>query len=77
MEKSINIKGDSLFTDLSYDRKQNQMWVHHMYNTSGSGGGEILLIDTLGNVLRSMPSPAKSYPIGLELVDNNLLVGEL
>ncbi|MGQ9820102.1 MAG: T9SS type A sorting domain-containing protein [Candidatus Kapaibacteriales bacterium] len=74
-EKIIRLPGDSLFTDLSYDRMNHLIYVHRMNSTSGNGG-VIIVVDTNGNVIRQFQSPAPSYPIGLELVDGKLIIGD-
>lgn len=74
-EKIIKLLGDSLFTDLSYDRINHLIFVHRMNSTSGTGG-IILVVDTSGNLIRQFQSPAPVYPIGLELVDGKLIVGD-
>lgn len=74
-EKIIKLPGDSLFTDLSYDRINHLIYVHRMNSTSGNGG-IILVVDTNGNIIRQFQSPGPSYPIGLELVDGKLIVGD-
>ncbi len=72
IEKSFLLPGDSLFSDLTLDRQNGILYIHKMSSTGGSGGN-IYVLDTLGNVIRSYKSPSKSYPIGLELVDGNLI----
>ena len=72
IEKSITLPGDSLFSDLTLDRQNGTLYIHKMNSTAGNGG-KILVLDTLGNLIRSFNSPSKSYPIGLELVDGNLI----
>jgi photosystem II stability/assembly factor-like uncharacterized protein len=75
-EKSIELKfADSLFTDLSYDKVNNVIYLHRM-NSTTSGGGSIYKIDTNGVSLKKFDSPAKYYPIGMELVDGKLIVGD-
>jgi len=78
MEKSITLPpgvGDSLFTDLTMDRTNGQIYVHKMGSSDGSGGS-VLVFDTTGALVRSFPSPSKAYPTGLELVGENLVAGE-
>ncbi|TAL67785.1 MAG: hypothetical protein EPN82_13165 [Bacteroidetes bacterium] len=72
IEKSFTLPGDSLFSDLTLDRQTGTLFIHKMNSTAGNGGN-ILVLDTLGNVIRSFKSPSKSYPIGLELVDGVLI----
>lgn len=73
--KEFQIEGDSLFTDLTMDRQQGIFYIHRMNTTEGNGA-KILVYDTLGNKIRSFASQALKYPIGLELVDGNLIAGE-
>lgn len=78
MEKSLPLPaaaGDSLFTDLTMDRTSGLIYVHKMGSSDGSGG-IILVFDTTGALVRSMPSPSRAYPTGLELIDGNLVCGE-
>ncbi len=74
-EKSVTLPGDSLFTDIAYDRDNNIIYVHRMNSTNGNGGN-ILIVDTNGKLIRQFPSPANVYPIGLEVFDGKLLVGD-
>jgi hypothetical protein len=69
------LPGDSLYTDLCIDRDKKEIYLHRMFNTGG-GGGHIFVVDFEGNLLRDFPSPAPRYPIGLELVDDMLIVGD-
>jgi photosystem II stability/assembly factor-like uncharacterized protein len=75
LEQVLTLEGDSLFTDLTYDKVNNIIYIHKMNSTDG-GGGKIIAITPDGQKLREFPSPGKSYPIGLELVDGKLLVGD-
>lgn len=74
VEKTLTVSGDTL-TDIALDMDKGWIYVHRMYNTQG-GGGIIYVIDTNGNQIRSRPSPADTYPIGLEYVDNKLIIGD-
>lgn len=74
-EKSLKLPGDSLFTDLAYDRNNHLIYVHKMNSTSGNGG-IILIVDTTGKVIKQYNSPANVYPIGLEILDDKLIVGD-
>ncbi len=74
-EKSLTLPGDSLFTDLAYDRNNHIMYIHKMNSTSGNGG-VIIVIDTTGKVIKQFNSPANVYPIGLEILDGKLIVGD-
>ena len=73
IEKSFQIQGDSLFSDLTLDRENGILYIHKLYSTTASIGGNIYVLDTLGNEIKSYKSPAKGYPIGLEFVDGNLI----
>ncbi|MGB9771146.1 MAG: VPS10 domain-containing protein [Candidatus Kapaibacteriota bacterium] len=73
--KSVKLPGDSLFTDISYDRESNIIYLHRMNSTSGSGG-YVLVVDTNGNLIRQFQSPANVYPIGIEVFDGKLLIGD-
>lgn len=73
--KSIKLPGDSLFTDIAYDRGKDIMYIHRMNSTSGSGG-VVIVIDTNGTLLRQFNSPANVYPIGIEVFDENLIIGD-
>lgn len=66
---------DTLCTDLTLDRATGLLYIHKLADITG-GGGLIIVMDTNGTVQRTMPSPAKNYPVGLELVDGKLLVGD-
>jgi photosystem II stability/assembly factor-like uncharacterized protein len=73
---SIQAPGDSLFTDLTIDRSAKEIYLHQMGSTDGFGGGTVWVVDYEGNVLRSFVSPATFYPIGIELVDGNLIISD-
>lgn len=73
--KSVKLPGDSLFTDISYDREKNIIYLHRM-NSTGGNGGNVLVVDTNGNLIRQFPSPANVYPIGIEVFDGKLLIGD-
>ncbi len=74
IEKTLNVPGDTL-TDLAFDKEKGIIYVHRMFNTQG-GGGLIYIIDTNGTLIKQRPSPATEYPIGLEIVDGKLIVGD-
>lgn len=74
IEKTLSVPGDTL-TDLAFDKQRGIIYVHRMFNTQG-GGGLIYVIDTNGTLLNQMTSPASVYPIGIELVDDKLIVGD-
>jgi hypothetical protein len=78
VEKSVELPanvGDSLFSDISYDRTTGQIYMHKLLNSSGEGG-RVIVVDTTGKVLRTFNSQARRYPTGLELVDGFLYGGE-
>jgi hypothetical protein len=75
VDETIPLQGDSLFTDIALDKVNNIFYLHHM-NGSNDVGGEIQTLDMNGNLIRRYKSPAGAYPIGLELVDGKLLVGD-
>ena len=75
--KTITMKGagDSLFTDLCYDRVKHEIYVHRLESTEGLAA-TVSVVDTNGNLLRSFPSGAQRYAIGLELVNGVLYAAE-
>jgi hypothetical protein len=74
-EDYITIPGDSLFTDLTIDKKNNIIYTHKMNSSGETGtGGKIIMSDMNGNEIKRYDSPAKNYPIGLEIVDQDLIV---
>lgn len=75
LEQVFTLEGDSLFTDLAYDKANDVIYIHKMNNSEG-GGGKIIVISSDGQKLREFASPGKAYPIGLELVDGKLIVGD-
>ncbi len=74
-EKEFKLPGDSLFTDIAFDKDKGIMYIHRM-GTIAQGGGVIFTVDTNGLVLNEFKSPADVYPIGLEFVDGKLIVGD-
>lgn len=73
--KTVTMKGagDSLFTDICYDRQKHEIYVHRLESSEGLAT-YIAVVDTNGNLLRTFPSAAQRYGIGLELV-NGVLYG--
>ncbi|MEY3386720.1 MAG: hypothetical protein RIR53_1531 [Bacteroidota bacterium] len=65
--------GDSLFTDLCYDREKHEIYVHRLESTEGLNT-IVSVVDTNGKLLRTFPSAARRYGLGLELV-NGVLYG--
>lgn len=76
VEKVVRIKkGDSLFTDLTINKTTGTILLHKMKSSETSAEGLIMEVDTNGNVVRELTSPG-SYPIGIELVNDQLYCGE-
>jgi hypothetical protein len=77
MERTFKMpKGfDNNFTDMAMDRSKGQIYIHRLTQQVAGSSARIAVIDTLGNLVRSMISPA-SYGIGLEYIDGKLYVGE-
>ncbi|MDQ1266608.1 MAG: hypothetical protein QG635_1760, partial [Bacteroidota bacterium] len=78
IESSFKLPADSLFSDLTIDRQKNIMYIHKIYTTSSPHGGLIYKLDLNqnGKLLKSMPSPTRTYPIGLELMDGKLVCSD-
>lgn len=74
IERIIDLPGDSLFTDLTFDREKRIIYMHRMETTDG-GGGKVIVIDTNGTKLDEFKTPG-IYPIGIELIDGKLLLGD-
>ncbi len=77
MQKSFSMpKGfDNNFTDMAMDREKGIFYIHRLSSQNAGASSRILVVDTNGNHLRTMVSPA-SYGIGLEYIDSKLIVGE-
>lgn len=77
VQRTIQMQGagDSLFTDLSFDRDSGLIYVHRLDNVDGTST-TVFVIDTFGTVLRSFPSQAHRYGTGLELVGRDLIAVE-
>ncbi len=72
--ENIKIPGDSLFTDLTFDKPNNLLYVHRMNSSGNTGtGGKILQCNLDGTLIKEYESPAINYPIGLEMLDGKLL----
>ncbi len=67
--------GDSMFTDIAFDSAQGRLFLHRLDNLEGTSA-TIVVVDTLGALLRTFPSPATAYGLGLALQGGNLVVGE-
>ncbi|MFN4985410.1 MAG: VPS10 domain-containing protein [Ignavibacteria bacterium] len=67
--------GDSLFTDLCYDREKHEIYVHRL-NSGDGASTQVVVVDTNGNLLRTFPSAARRYGIGIELVNGTLYASE-
>jgi len=75
VEDEITIPGDSLFTDITIDRNENKIYIHRMNSSGSTGtGGIVIVTDMQGNEITSYETPAKIYPVGLEIVDNDLII---
>lgn len=74
--KKVDVPGDSLFTDLTLDRNNGIVYMHQLESTTDFIGGRIIKLDTNGTFINEYESPAGKYPIGLELVDGVLIVGD-
>lgn len=75
IEGKTTLSGDSLFTDIAIDRNNGTLYIHQLNSTNDPGdGGKVIITDNEGNILKSYTSPAKYYPIGLEIVDQNLII---
>lgn len=75
VEKSIKLQGDSLFTDLAIDKENNLIYIHQLTSTLG-GSGFLHIIDFEGNYVELRKSGVEDYPIGIELVDGNIIQTE-
>lgn len=67
--------GDSLFTDLTFDRETQTIYLHKL-NSSAGDGAVIFVLDTNGTLQNSFPSGARNYPTGLEFLNGILYAGE-
>jgi photosystem II stability/assembly factor-like uncharacterized protein len=79
VEREISLANtdDSLCTDITIDRETSTLYVHKIgFSSAASAGGFIYTMDTNGVITNKFDSPATVYPVGLELVDGNLLVGD-
>ncbi|MFC2131506.1 T9SS type A sorting domain-containing protein, partial [Bacteroidota bacterium] len=75
VEDSKTVPGDSLFTDLTIDREEEIIYIHRMNSSGETGtGGVVVITDMEGNEINSYDTPAKYYPIGIEVVDNDLII---
>lgn len=79
VEREISLANtdDSLCTDITIDRETSTLYVHKIgFSSAASAGGFIYTMDTNGVITNKFDSPATVYPVGLEFVDGNLLVGD-
>lgn len=77
IESSFTIPGgDSLYTDITIDKTTQTLYVHKLNRSVNPNGGKILVLNTDGQLLRTMDSPGKKYPIGLAWVQGKLLAGD-
>jgi photosystem II stability/assembly factor-like uncharacterized protein len=74
--KKVELPGDSLFTDITIDRDNGTIYLHQLYSTGEFIGGDVIIIDTNGTLINRFSSPAEKYPIGIELVDGDLIVAD-
>jgi photosystem II stability/assembly factor-like uncharacterized protein len=72
--KSLDLAGDSLFTDICVDRTNGDFYTHRFTTLTEGSDGKLEIYDKTGKRLKSVKSPAGTYPIGVELVDGKLLV---
>ncbi len=68
----IQDAGDSLFTDLTFDRDSGLIYVHRLDDFNGTST-TVFVLDSFGVVKRSFPSQARRYGTGLELVNGDLI----
>ena len=74
-KKEIRITGDQLFTDISYDKQNDIIYVNRLNNDDGIGS-VIVVCDTNGYLIDEIISPARDYPIGLAYSNSYLYVSE-
>ena len=67
--------GDSLFTDLTFDRATQTIYLNKLNSSDGSGS-VVIAVDTNGTLVNSFPSAAQRYPLGLEYMNGTLIAGE-
>lgn len=76
-EQSFTIpNGDSLYTDITIDRATQTLYVHKLNRSANPNGGKILVLNTNGQLLRTLTSPCTKYPIGLAWINGKLLAGD-
>ncbi len=71
---SLDLAGDSLFTDICVDRTNGDFYTHRFTTLNEGSDGKLEVYNKDGKRLKSVKSPAGVYPIGIELVDGKLLV---
>lgn len=66
---------DSLYLDITMDKATQTIYVHKAKDPIGNGG-QIVTVDTNGNILNQIyrSLPKVTYPIGLTLVDAGVLI---
>ncbi len=70
-------EGDSLFTGITINPANGNLYVQRMLGSTGNDGGIIYELTTDGDLVRSFDSPGNRYPIGLAWIgDNRLAVGD-
>lgn len=72
--QSLELAGDSLFTDICVDRTNGDFYTHRFTTLNEGSDGKLEVYSKDGKRLKSKTSPAGTYPIGIELVDGKLLV---
>jgi photosystem II stability/assembly factor-like uncharacterized protein len=72
ISKKINSPVKGLYTDISISNNKDTIFLHKMETENGNGA-EIIIIDTLGNLIKRVNSPAK-YPMGLAYTDGSLYI---
>lgn len=70
-----SVVGDSLFTDLTFDRSTGTIYLHKLTASDGVGA-TVIVVDTNGQLINRFPSQARRYATGLEYVNGNLIAGE-
>jgi hypothetical protein len=67
--------GDSLFTDLTFDRGTGTIYLHKLLGSDGVGAN-VIVLDTFGSLKRTFTSQSRRYATGLEYVNGTLIGGE-
>ncbi|MBX3042459.1 MAG: T9SS type A sorting domain-containing protein [Candidatus Kapabacteria bacterium] len=72
--KKISSPVPGFYTDITLNSTDDRIFLHKMSDESGSDA-EIIIIDTLGNLISRIQSPAV-YPMGLAFDNNKLYISE-